>query len=206
MSAVRCGSVDSLKVLVKNPTTVSLLNNKSGQSALHLCAILKNDKLLPYSSAMGMCEALLEKEVHRLPERDFASYVDLQDTGGNTALLLAYMTGNGDMCRCLLRFGATMGARNVDGSTLFTYETPTRLLLFRLLDSLEREPRWSDGDMCDCGVRFSITVRKHHCRHCGRLVCSKCSEITMPIAKFGEEKRVRVCSLCAEVLTTGGSR
>lgn len=107
MSAVRCGSVDSLKVLVKNPTTVSLLNNKrrvsvstsvlyclrqdipsnfafSGQSALHLCAILKNDKLLPYSSAMGMCEALLEKEVHRLPERDFASYVDLQDTGGNT--------------------------------------------------------------------------------------------------------------------------
>ncbi|PIO67939.1 FYVE zinc finger [Teladorsagia circumcincta] len=116
------------------------------------------------------------------------------------------MTGNGDVCRCLLRYGATMGARNVDGATMFTYETPTRLLLFRLLDSLEREPRWSDGDMCDCGTRFSITVRKHHCRHCGRLVCAKCSEVTMPIAKYGEEKKVRVCSLCAEVLTTGAAR
>ncbi|KAK6039750.1 FYVE zinc finger, partial [Cooperia oncophora] len=206
LAAVRCGSVDCVKVFVCSPRVDSLAVNKNGQSALHLCATLSSEKLPPRRSPVEICELLLKREAHRLQEKDFAAYVDMQDAEGNTALLLAYMAGNGDICRCLLRYGATMGARNVDGATMFTYETPTRLLLFRLLDSLEREPRWSDGDMCDCGIRFSITVRKHHCRHCGRLVCSKCSEVTMPIAKYGEEKRVRVCSLCAEVLTTGAAR
>ncbi|KAK5978358.1 FYVE zinc finger [Trichostrongylus colubriformis] len=206
LAAVRSGSVDCVNVFARNLNIDSLAVNKNGQSALHLCATLSSDKLPPRRSAVEICEILLKREAHRLSEKDFAAYVDMQDADGNTALLLAYMAGNGDICRCLLRYGATMGARNADGATMFTYETPTRLLLFRLLDSLEREPRWSDGDMCDCGVRFSITVRKHHCRHCGRLVCSKCSEVTMPIAKYGEEKRVRVCSLCAEVLTTGTAR
>uniref|UniRef100_A0A0N4WMY1 FYVE-type domain-containing protein n=1 Tax=Haemonchus placei TaxID=6290 RepID=A0A0N4WMY1_HAEPC len=206
LAAVRSGSVDCVKVFVCSPRVDSLAVNKNGQSALHLCATLSSDKLPPRRSPVEICELLVKREARRLTEKDFAAYVDMQDADGNTALLLAYMAGNGDICRCLLRYGATMGARNVDGATMFTYETPTRLLLFRLLDSLEREPRWSDGDMCDCGIRFSITIRKHHCRHCGRLVCSKCSEVAMPIAKYGEEKRVRVCSLCAEVLTTGVAR
>ncbi|EYC10625.1 hypothetical protein Y032_0054g2466 [Ancylostoma ceylanicum] len=203
LAAVRCGSVDCVKVLVANANVDSLAVNKNAQSALHLCATLTGEKVPPRSSPAEICDLLLRREAGRLSDKEFGAFVDLRDADGNTALLLAYMAGNGDVCRCLLRGGATMGARNADGATMFTYETPTRLLLFRLLDSLEREPRWSDGDMCDCGVRFSITVRKHHCRHCGRLVCAKCSEVTMPIAKFGEEKRVRVCSLCAEVLTTG---
>ncbi|RCN34971.1 hypothetical protein ANCCAN_19174 [Ancylostoma caninum] len=206
LAAVRCGSVDCVKVLVAHANVDSLAVNKNAQSALHLCATLTGEKVPPRSSPAEICDLLLRREAGRLSDKDFGAFVDLRDADGNTALLLAYMAGNGDVCRCLLRGGATMGARNADGATMFTYETPTRLLLFRLLDSLEREPRWSDGDMCDCGIRFSITVRKHHCRHCGRLVCAKCSEVTMPIAKFGEEKRVRVCSLCAEVLTTGGVR
>ncbi|KAJ1347210.1 hypothetical protein KIN20_002218 [Parelaphostrongylus tenuis] len=201
--AVRHGSLDCVKVLLSHSSVDGLAVNKNGQSALHLCAVLTTEKTQSRTSSIEMCEILLRREAQSLPEKIFSAYVDLRDVDGNTALMLAYMVGNGDVCRCLLRYGATMGARNADGATIFTYETPTRLLLFRLLDSLEREPRWSDGDVCDCGVRFSITVRKHHCRHCGRLVCAKCSEVTMPIAKFGEEKRVRVCSLCVEVLTKG---
>ncbi|EPB76897.1 FYVE zinc finger [Ancylostoma ceylanicum] len=177
LAAVRCGSVDCVKVLVANANVDSLAVNKkwahclflcferscafvmfffccSAQSALHLCATLTGEKVPPRSSPAEICDLLLRREAGRLSDKEFGAFVDLRDADGNT-------------------------------------------------DSLEREPRWSDGDMCDCGVRFSITVRKHHCRHCGRLVCAKCSEVTMPIAKFGEEKRVRVCSLCAEVLTTG---
>ncbi|WKX91250.1 hypothetical protein Q1695_009799 [Nippostrongylus brasiliensis] len=164
LQAVRTGSVDCVKALTSHTSTDSLAVNKSGQSALHLCATLTSDKLPPKRFPVEICELLLRREAHRLQEKEFAAYVDLQNAEGNTALLSAYMAGNGEICRCLLRYGATMGARNVVGATMFTYETPTRLLLFRLLDSLEREPRWSDGDMCDCGVRFSITVRKHHCR------------------------------------------
>uniref|UniRef100_A0A158PI66 FYVE-type domain-containing protein n=1 Tax=Angiostrongylus costaricensis TaxID=334426 RepID=A0A158PI66_ANGCS len=201
--AVRYGSLDCVKVLLDNSSVDGFSLNKNGQSALHLCAMLTTEKVQSRTAPVEICELLLRREARALPEKVFSAYVDLRDADGNTALMLAYMVGNGDVCRCLLRYGATMGARNSDGDTIFTYETPTRLLLFRLLDSLEKEPRWSDGDICDCGVRFSITVRKHHCRHCGRLVCAKCSEVTMPIAKFGEEKRVRVCSLCVEVLTKG---
>ncbi|KIH60881.1 FYVE zinc finger [Ancylostoma duodenale] len=161
LAAVRCGSVDCVKVLVANANVDSLAVNKNAQSALHLCATLTGEKVPPRSSPAEICDLLLRREAGRLSDKEFGAFVDLRDADGNT-------------------------------------------------DSLEREPRWSDGDMCDCGVRFSITVRKHHCsgcfRHCGRLVCAKCSEVTMPIAKFGEEKRVRVCSLCAEVLTTGGVR
>ncbi|CAJ0594224.1 unnamed protein product [Cylicocyclus nassatus] len=206
LCAVRSGSINCVKVLTANASVDGLSTNKNSQTALHLCSTLTAEKVRLKSSPADICDLLLRREANRLLEKEFGAYVDQRDADGNTALLLAYMAGNGDVCRCLLRAGATMGARNADGATMFTYETPTRLLLFRLLDSLEREPRWSDGDVCDCGVRFSITVRKHHCRHCGRLVCAKCSEVTMPIAKFGEEKRVRVCSLCAEVLTTGGIR
>ncbi|KJH51651.1 FYVE zinc finger [Dictyocaulus viviparus] len=203
LNAVRYGSWDCVRILLNMSNIDGLALNNHGQSSLHLCAMLSNDKVQAGKSPVDICELLIKREASVSTEKAFCAYIDQRDVDGNTALMMAYMAGNGDVCRCLLRYGATMGARNADGRTIFTYETPTKLLLFRLLDSLEREPRWSDGDICDCGVRFSITLRKHHCRHCGRLVCAKCSEITMPIAKFGEEKRVRVCSLCVEVLTKG---
>lgn len=50
---------------------------------------------------------------------------------------------------------------------------------------------------------FSLTQRTHHCRHCGRALCSKCSDQEVPIIKFGENKPVRVCQVCFNVLKTG---
>ncbi|KAH6853662.1 FYVE zinc finger-domain-containing protein [Chaetomium sp. MPI-CAGE-AT-0009] len=47
-------------------------------------------------------------------------------------------------------------------------------------------PRWqpdSEQTYCPiCGTQFSIFVRKHHCRKCGRVVCNSCSphRITIP--------------------------
>ena len=41
-------------------------------------------------------------------------------------------------------------------------------------------------------------------RHCGRLLCSKCSGKDMPIIKFNLSKPVRVCDVCFDVLTVGG--
>ncbi|KAK4105786.1 FYVE-domain-containing protein [Parathielavia hyrcaniae] len=47
-------------------------------------------------------------------------------------------------------------------------------------------PRWqpdSEATYCPiCGTQFSIFVRKHHCRKCGRVVCNSCSphRITIP--------------------------
>ncbi|KAL1837533.1 hypothetical protein VTJ49DRAFT_3678 [Mycothermus thermophilus] len=91
-------------------------------------------------------------------------------------------------------------------------------------------PRWqpdSEVTYCPiCGTQFSIFVRKHHCRKCGRVVCNSCSphRITIPhqyivrppgtprpvaqssslslldsqgwYPEFGGGERVRLCNPC----------
>ena len=46
-----------------------------------------------------------------------------------------------------------------------------------------------------CDKRFSLTVRKHHCRSCGKLCCAECLGAKMKVR--GEEQAVRVCWKCA---------
>lgn len=41
-------------------------------------------------------------------------------------------------------------------------------------------------------------------RHCGRLLCAKCSSKDMPIVKYNQQKPVRVCDVCFDVLSLGG--
>ncbi|RWS26954.1 Hepatocyte growth factor-regulated tyrosine kinase substrate-like protein, partial [Leptotrombidium deliense] len=58
-------------------------------------------------------------------------------------------------------------------------------------------PQWEDGDNCNrCRVSFSVVQRKHHCRNCGQIFCSKCSSKQSIIPKYGIEKEVRVCDDC----------
>ncbi|KAH8039921.1 hypothetical protein HPB51_009177 [Rhipicephalus microplus] len=141
--------------------------------------------------------------------------INKPDIEGNSPLLLAYMQGNGNLCRSLVRAGACLGACNQAGVNIFNYQVATKQLLVRLLgksilfvplDFLPKEPPWSDGDVClECGNKFGIKTRKHHCRHCGRILCAKCSEKDIPILKFNLNKPVRVCGVCFDVLTLGAS-
>ncbi|KAF2351239.1 FYVE zinc finger [Trinorchestia longiramus] len=45
-----------------------------------------------------------------------------------------------------------------------------------------------------CEKEFSISRRRHHCRHCGNIFCSVCSQNTMPLPSSA--KPVRVCDGC----------
>uniref|UniRef100_A0A8C7I009 Ankyrin repeat and FYVE domain containing 1 n=1 Tax=Oncorhynchus kisutch TaxID=8019 RepID=A0A8C7I009_ONCKI len=131
--------------------------------------------------------------------------LDKVDNEGNTVLLLAYMKGNANLCRAIVRSGARMGLNNNQGINIFNYQVATKQLLFRLLDMLTKEPPWCDGSNCyECAAKFGVTTRKHHCRHCGRLLCHKCSIKEIPIIKFDLNKPVRVCDVCFDVLTLGG--
>lgn len=47
------------------------------------------------------------------------------------ALLLAYMKGNGNLCRTLVKAGACVGAMNYDGITIFNCQMATNQLLSR---------------------------------------------------------------------------
>ncbi|XP_077980543.1 hepatocyte growth factor-regulated tyrosine kinase substrate-like isoform X2 [Glandiceps talaboti] len=71
----------------------------------------------------------------------------------------------------------------------------------------EKAPEWVDGDVCHrCRVEFGMVQRKHHCRHCGQVFCSKCSSKSTTIPKFGIEKEVRVCEACYDKLSKSGGK
>lgn len=48
-------------------------------------------------------------------------------------LLLAYMKGNANLCRAIVRAGARLGITNNQGINIFNYQVATKQLLFRLL-------------------------------------------------------------------------
>lgn len=65
----------------------------------------------------------------------------------------------------------------------------------------EKAPEWKDGECCTrCRVVFGVVQRKHHCRNCGEVMCSKCSSKVSTIPRFGIEREVRVCDSCYEKL------
>lgn len=62
------------------------------------------------------------------------------------------------------------------------------------------------GDSCvACGVRFSFAERRHHCRNCGQLFCSRCSRFESEISRLRILKPVRVCQACYSMLKAQAS-
>eukprot|EP01012_Entosiphon_sulcatum_P068850 TRINITY_DN9929_c0_g1_i1.p1 TRINITY_DN9929_c0_g1~~TRINITY_DN9929_c0_g1_i1.p1 ORF type:complete len:537 (-),score=53.94 TRINITY_DN9929_c0_g1_i1:79-1689(-) len=78
-----------------------------------------------------------------------------------------------------------------------------------ILATLHQPPPWvqdASAALCqDCRTtRFSVLHRRHHCRHCGRLLCSRCSHYRVAIPVFGYRNNVRVCRLCHSVILKYG--
>ena len=67
----------------------------------------------------------------------------------------------------------------------------------------ESAPVWVPDErvtMCQmCHVDFSILVRRHHCRACGKVVCSACSSSRAPL-KYRDYEPSRVCDTCFDEL------
>ncbi|XP_001655214.2 protein RUFY3, partial [Aedes aegypti] len=53
-----------------------------------------------------------------------------------------------------------------------------------------------------CSKEFSMTRRKHHCRSCGDIFCSSCSEHVSVIPGEANGKPVRVCDSCWQKLAS----
>ncbi|KAK3862329.1 hypothetical protein Pcinc_031798 [Petrolisthes cinctipes] len=47
-----------------------------------------------------------------------------------------------------------------------------------------------------CGAAFTMVRRRHHCRNCGKVFCSHCSQHAVPLPHYGIWKAVRVCNVC----------
>ena len=61
-------------------------------------------------------------------------------------------------------------------------------------------PSWvpdADAQHCmGCHEQFTFVKRRHHCRACGKVFCSKCSSHFMALPQFGLDRPVRVCNRC----------
>lgn len=62
---------------------------------------------------------------------------------------------------------------------------------------------WAPNDSSDwcarCSKRFLPLIRnRHHCRACGHLVCSSCSQRRLPLPDLAYTAPVRVCTLCCD--------
>ncbi|XP_061473587.1 lateral signaling target protein 2 homolog isoform X2 [Rhineura floridana] len=61
-------------------------------------------------------------------------------------------------------------------------------------------PDWVPDSTCShcmaCHVPFTFLRRRHHCRSCGKIFCSRCSSHLAPLPHFRQLKPVRVCTHC----------
>ncbi|XP_077996108.1 rabankyrin-5-like isoform X2 [Glandiceps talaboti] len=189
--AVQSGNINCVRVLLIESRINAEHVNLRGQTPMHVLGQYGKEN----------AAAIFELFKECMP----AYPVDMPDAEGNTVLLLAYQQGNANLCRAVVRSGACLGTVNKNGISIFNAQVATKQLLFRLLDMLSAEPQWSECETCqECSIKFGIKTRKHHCRHCGRILCSKCSAKMMPIIKYDLNKPVRVCDMCFDVLTLGG--
>ncbi|KFM81824.1 Zinc finger FYVE domain-containing protein 9, partial [Stegodyphus mimosarum] len=51
-----------------------------------------------------------------------------------------------------------------------------------------------------CGIKFTVIKRRHHCRACGKVLCSRCCNQKARLAYLNKEDRI--CQPCAEILST----
>lgn len=188
--ACQKGNLSTCKVLLTESRISANALNSRAQNPVHLLATYGRE------NAAAIFDIFFES----MPDYP----INKLDGDGNSPLLLAYINGNGNLCRALIKAGSCLGTCNNDGINIFNCMVATKNLLYRLLDFLPQEPPWTLNDQClECGVKFGITNRKHHCRHCGRILCAKCSGKDLPILKFNLTKPVRVCEVCFDVLTLG---
>ncbi|XP_039286923.1 uncharacterized protein LOC111051534 isoform X2 [Nilaparvata lugens] len=75
-------------------------------------------------------------------------------------------------------------------------------------DQLGRvKPLWvpdMDAPNCmQCQLKFGIIKRRHHCRACGKVLCSKCCSMKAKLL-FMEGEEARVCQRCYNILERDG--
>ncbi|CAB4063757.1 ANKFY1 [Lepeophtheirus salmonis] len=155
-------------LLLESQIDAEALNNK-GRNPLHILANFGGD------SSSKIFDIFL-KYMHDYP-------IDKPDAEGNTPLLLAYMKGNGNLCRSLVKNGAILGSINHDGTMNLNGERAT--FVKNVQKSLASQNENIIAAIVDVSfVRNALTN-------------------TCPILKYNLPKPVRVCDVCADILTIG---
>ncbi|XP_052816149.1 WD repeat and FYVE domain-containing protein 3-like isoform X4 [Mya arenaria] len=92
-----------------------------------------------------------------------------------------------------------------DHKTVYVGDAKGRIFSWTVTDQPGRVvDHWVRDDVAEtcmqCGIRFSLTERRHHCRNCGQVFCSKCSRYETEIRRLRIRKPVRVCLPCYNMI------
>lgn len=132
------------------------------------------------------------------------------DGAGNTVLHVAVSQGLWKVAASLVHEHASMTIRNNQGVMVLDILSPPQLAW--LAKFIVHPPEWvsyeSQRSCMVCSRKFSLLVRRHHCRLCGRICCGPCSRykrrlpfsatLVKPSAK-ARHHLVKVCSTCITV-------
>ncbi|OZC09884.1 hypothetical protein X798_02990 [Onchocerca flexuosa] len=88
-----------------------------------------------------------------------------------------------------------------DHRTLFVGDSIGRVWSWQIGDEIgARADHWvqdpSRNSCTQCMQKFSLAERRHHCRNCGHIFCSRCSRFETDIKHMKISKPVRVCQNC----------
>ncbi|VDN90901.1 unnamed protein product [Brugia pahangi] len=88
-----------------------------------------------------------------------------------------------------------------DHRTLYVGDSVGRVWSWQIGDEVgARADHWvqdpSRSTCTQCMQKFSLAERRHHCRNCGHIFCSRCSRFETDIKHMKISKPVRVCQSC----------
>eukprot|EP01100_Stratorugosa_tubuloviscum_P014179 TRINITY_DN7438_c1_g1_i1.p1 TRINITY_DN7438_c1_g1~~TRINITY_DN7438_c1_g1_i1.p1 ORF type:complete len:329 (+),score=136.01 TRINITY_DN7438_c1_g1_i1:161-1147(+) len=188
--AVSNNNIEIARILLTNGAEVNFVN-LAGRTALHI--------MVEKGSSVQFAGILID---------EFKANVNAQDKQGLTALHLAIFHSRPLQATEITRRGASIHLKSIDGKTCLNEPpsgTPNWLQAQQAIIAALSRLEWVPDEISDscqiCDFKFSAHHRRHHCRHCGRLVCGACSREKMPLIKFNIRSNVRVCFMCKSVLS-----
>lgn len=204
-AAMTAAPLEAFRLLLRAGAKPNYIEPRHQQAALHL-----------------LCEAHGEGAAAALTALVSAgASLNAQDRLGQTPLHLAAFCGRDELALALVSAGASPNIPCHEGKCALSATPPTttalsgkvrgvsKALRTQMLARISAPLPWLADHLSEgcqiCGGSFS-KLRRHHCRHCGRLVCKECSKDTRPIPKFGELAPLRVCTECVPVLAQYGDR
>jgi hypothetical protein len=130
---------------------------------------------------------------------------------GLSSIALAHSGGTSGFVQSFQAHGGKSGLSSADFNQCFL---PGNLPMIHVANTLKippaqtvktskevENPHWVPDDAsraCHaCKKTFGVTVRRHHCRICGRIFCDTCSSKRAKAPNYGYRTDVRMCEECA---------
>ncbi|XP_060802481.1 1-phosphatidylinositol 3-phosphate 5-kinase [Amyelois transitella] len=162
-------------------------SSQSGVSTF-FTKLWKFPKFSPSETSENLQEKVANDEKQEPPQREDQSKSEYDDTKTETGSYAVEFEGRS--LPNVLRRISSLIAMGSGGGTRYA---DTELARYWMPDDISRE-------CYECAARFSTLRRRHHCRVCGQIFCSRCCSQRVPGQIFGCADGLRVCNYCCNIV------